>query len=299
MKNLPKARLLAMPVEYPPVPEQRRIAEILDTLDEAIRKTEQVIAKLQQMKQGLLHDLRTRGIDENGELRDPVRHPEQFKDSPLGRIPKEWEVCSLAGAATTEAGSTVIGPFGSNLVAADYQTRGVPVIFVRDCRVTGFEWRSEVYVSEKKAIQLRAHDVRAGDVIATKMGLPPCVSSVYPAWMPNGVITADMIRLRPNTNLARSEWISTFINGYQVGKQVQAITGGVTRPKVTLRDFRELRIALPNLNEQSRALQRIESLEWQVREEASQLSKLRLLKQGLMDDLLTGHVRVKVTEAAE
>ncbi len=72
----------------PPLPEQRRIAEILDTLDEAIRKTEQVIAKLQQMKQGLLHDLLTRGIDDNGELRDPERHPEQFKDSPLGRIPR-------------------------------------------------------------------------------------------------------------------------------------------------------------------------------------------------------------------
>ena len=46
------------------------------------------------MKQGLLHDLLTRGIDDNGELRDPDRHPEQFKDSPLGRIPREWEVGS-------------------------------------------------------------------------------------------------------------------------------------------------------------------------------------------------------------
>ncbi len=86
-------------VPLPPLPEQRRIAEILDTLDEAIRKTEQVIAKLQQMKQGLLHDLLTRGIDENGELRDPERHPEQFKDSPLGRIPREWEVAPLENLA--------------------------------------------------------------------------------------------------------------------------------------------------------------------------------------------------------
>ncbi len=80
------------PLTLPPPPEQRRIAEILDTLDAAIRRTEQVIAKLQQMKQGLLHDLLTRGIDEHGELRDPERHPEQFKDSPLGQIPSGWEV---------------------------------------------------------------------------------------------------------------------------------------------------------------------------------------------------------------
>ena len=68
-----------------------RIAEVLDTLDEAIRRTELVIAKLEQIKQGLLHDLLTRGIDDNGELRDPDRHPEQVKDSPLGRIPRAWQ----------------------------------------------------------------------------------------------------------------------------------------------------------------------------------------------------------------
>lgn len=89
----------AVKVVKPPLPEQRRIAEILDNLDEAIRKTEQVIAKLQQMQQGLTHDLLTRGIDENGELRDPERHPEQFKDSLLGRIPREWESQSLGSLA--------------------------------------------------------------------------------------------------------------------------------------------------------------------------------------------------------
>ena len=74
------------------LPEQTRIAAMLDTVDEAIAKTEAVIAKLKQVRAGLLHDLLTRGLDENGQLRDPVAHPEQFQDSPLGRIPKEWKV---------------------------------------------------------------------------------------------------------------------------------------------------------------------------------------------------------------
>ena len=78
------------------LPEQRRIAEILDTIDEAIQKTEVLISKLKAMKQGLLHDLLTRGLDKNGKLRDPKTHPEQFKDSPLGRIPKEWNTTKLA-----------------------------------------------------------------------------------------------------------------------------------------------------------------------------------------------------------
>ena len=69
----------------------QRIAAVLDTVDEAIAKTEAVIAKLKQVRAGLLHDLLTRGLDEHGQLRDPIAHPEQFKDSPLGRIPREWE----------------------------------------------------------------------------------------------------------------------------------------------------------------------------------------------------------------
>ena len=67
---------------------------MLDTVDEAIAKTEAVIAKLRQVRAGLLHDLLTRGLDPHGQLRDPIAHPEQFQDSPLGQIPKEWEVRS-------------------------------------------------------------------------------------------------------------------------------------------------------------------------------------------------------------
>ena len=68
-----------------PLPdEQSRIAAVLDTVDEAIAKTEAVIAKLRQVRAGLLHDLLTRGLDKNGQLRDPIAHPEQFQDSPIG-----------------------------------------------------------------------------------------------------------------------------------------------------------------------------------------------------------------------
>jgi type I restriction enzyme S subunit len=193
--NLKHGDYLEQQILLPPLPEQHRIAEILDTLDDAIRKTEQVIAKLQQMKQGLLHDLLTRGIDEKGELRDPEQHPEQFKDSPLGRIPKDWEILSALSVASRESGSTVIGPFGSNLKADDYQPDGVPVLFVRDIRDTGFQWKSNVYLTYSKALTLSAHEVQPGDVLATKMGLPPCIAATYPTWMPPGIITADIIRL--------------------------------------------------------------------------------------------------------
>jgi type I restriction enzyme S subunit len=78
---------------FPPLPEQRKIAEILETVDNAIEKTEKIIEKYKRIKQGLMQDLLTKGIDENGNIRSEKTH--KFKDSPLGRIPEEWEVVRL------------------------------------------------------------------------------------------------------------------------------------------------------------------------------------------------------------
>src|SRR5438093_2972668 len=67
-------------------------------------KTEAVIAKLKQVRAGLLHDLLTRGLDEHGQLRDPIAHPEQFQDSPLGHIPREWGVVRVEEAGEVRLG---------------------------------------------------------------------------------------------------------------------------------------------------------------------------------------------------
>ncbi len=88
--------LSSMPIAAPALALQRRIAEILSTVDEAIEQTEALIAKTQQIKVGLMHDLFTRGVTANGQLR-PARDeaPQLYKKSPLGWIPKEWEVDSF------------------------------------------------------------------------------------------------------------------------------------------------------------------------------------------------------------
>jgi len=101
----------AIPVVIPESKEEQEcITEILDTVDEAIARTESLIAKLKQMKAGLLHDLLTRGLDKNGQLGDAIAHPEQFKDSPLGQIPKEWEVVQLGSLSQmiTRMGSLLL-----------------------------------------------------------------------------------------------------------------------------------------------------------------------------------------------
>ena len=95
---------LAMPIFLPLEEEQQCIAEILDAADEAIRKTEALVAKLKQMKAGLLHDLLTRGLDDDGQLRDPINHPEQFKDWLLWNIPANWGSRNIGSMAEIRYG---------------------------------------------------------------------------------------------------------------------------------------------------------------------------------------------------
>lgn len=284
-----KRELHNLEVYSPDLPIAVKIAEVLDTLDAAIRGTEAVVAKLRAMKQGLLHDLLTRGIDAHGDLRPPQPEaPHLYHQTPLGWLPKEWGIVTVKDLAR----SSVIGPFGSDLVASDYRSEGVPVVFVRDIKPDAFAWKSNVFLHERKALALSAHRVTAGDVVATKMGFPPCIAAVYPSEMPDGIITADVVCIRPNLGIVLPAWLSTSMNSPRVQRQVDQITAGVTRPKVTLRDVRELKVAMPTLEEQSAIIERLSAIDAEIGMNNGTLDKLRLQKSGLMDDLLTGRVPV-------
>jgi type I restriction enzyme S subunit len=110
--------------------------------------------------------------------------------------------------------------------------------------------------------------------------------------MPCGIVTADIVRLRPCTDRIRPDWMSIFINFSAVAKQVEQITAGVTRPKVTLRDVRDLLIGLPPIKEQERVLDRLTAMQSRIQIEEALYEKLTAEKVGLMNDLLTGRVRV-------
>jgi len=102
VKHLSSSDVLGIRFELPPGHEQAKIAEILSTVDRAIEQTEALIAKQQRIKTGLMQDLLTRGIDEHGNLRSPETHP--FKDSPLGRIPVEWDARELSEVVDLRVG---------------------------------------------------------------------------------------------------------------------------------------------------------------------------------------------------
>jgi len=270
----------------------------LEAADEAIAKTEAVIAKLKQVRAGLLHDLLTRGIDKHGQLRDPIAHPEQFQESLLGRIPGEWEIKSLNEIVA----SAVDGPFGSNLKTEHYVNEpGVRVVRLQNIEGGRFDESDEAFVSEDHALSLQRHQVVSGDLLVASMGdenHPLARACLYPAHLPPGIVKADCFRLRMKTTMAANGFVMLFLNCPSTRRELNVLGQGVTRDRVNLTTLLTLRVLQPPIEEQRHIVKMIEALDLRIQTEEVFHSKLAFLKSGLMTDLLTGRVRVPESIAA-
>ncbi len=158
VKDLEKATDL-----FPSVEQQQRIAEILTTVDEAIEQTEALITKTQQIKSGLMHDLFTRGVTVDGQLRPPREEaPHLYKESPLGWIPKEWELTHLGAMAEIVSGITLNGDGNAGHIEVPY----LRVANVQD----GYLDLSEIKTIRVNAAQLSKLALRRGDVLMNEGG---------------------------------------------------------------------------------------------------------------------------------
>jgi type I restriction enzyme S subunit len=266
------------------VAEQRTVNEILDTLDTTIRQTEAIIEKLKQVKQGLLHDLLTRGIDANGELRPPQSQaPHLYKDSPLGWIPREWTASSI-----DEACSDVVDCPHST---PNFLDDGVLVARTMHIKAGVFLERLASRVSEAE-YQERIARIRPepGDLVFTREA-PVGEAFVIPAGM-RICLGQRVMLLRPRAEMARGQFLLAQIYSGAVADRIEALTAGTTNPHLNVSEVRQFVLPLPPVQEQTLIEQQLGGLDQRLAAEGRERDKLLTVKAGLMDDLLTGRVRV-------
>jgi type I restriction enzyme, S subunit len=271
--------------------EQIRIAAVLDTVDEAIARTESVIGKLRHVRAGLLHDLLTLGLDENGELRDPFRHPEQFQDSSVGRIPKEWVFESLGARFQRIGGAIQTGPFGSQLHANEYTSEGVPVIMPQDILMGSISVAEITRIPTPKADELKRHRVKHGDVIFARRGELSRCAAITPrevGWL----CGTGCLLMRFNQSSLSSSWLSLVYRHDFGQRQVACRAVGTTMVNLNQELLFRLKLAFPDRSEQDEIVRQITDADINIGSETENLAKLALMKSGLMNDLLTGRVRV-------
>lgn len=278
-------------IAYPSAPsQQRRIAEILSTVDEAIEQTEALIAKTQQIKAGLMHDLFTRGVTADGQLRPPREEaPQLYKESPLGWIPKDW--------TSSEFGSLLIGTPQNGLYKpmSEYGDTGVPIVRIDsfyDGVLRGLETLRRLRLG---SAELTTYGLVTGDILVNRVNSIDYVgkSAVVPKLHEPVVFESNIMRCRVNRDLLLFEFAIRWLCGSEATAHFRSrAKSAVAQASINQQDVRCLPVPLPRMDEQQRICRRASAIEQTLDHEQANLDKLRRLKRGLMQDLLTGRIPV-------
>ena len=274
-------------LRLPPVAELPVIAQLLDTLDTAIHQTEAIVEKLKQVKQGLLHDLLTRGVDANGELRPSYEQaPELYQDSPLGWVPKAWDVVTLESVSHTVTS-------GSRDWARFYADSGA--LFVRIGNLTrehiNFRYESTIYVRPPRNADGQRTRLESGDIlisITADLG----IIGVVPDGMGEAYINQHIALVRPNLSIINPRFVGHYLASPVAQTYISKLNDSGAKAGLNLPTIRSLITAKPIGDEQDVIATRLDEIDKRIQNATTESAKLRELKSGLMDDLLTGRGRV-------
>ncbi len=288
MKHVTRRELTKFRVCLPKDPDhQNKIATILATVDEAIERTEALIGKYEQVKAGMMQDLFTRGITSDGKLRLPRNEaPDLYQDTTIGWIPKDWELLSL------ESVSNVIDPNPSHRNPV-YHEAGFPFISTVE-----FKKADKIEIDTPRRVieeiveeQERRCCFNENSIAFSRKGT---IGKIR--FLPSGIRFALLDSLCViNASTLSPLFLFHSLRSDHVKRQIKNKTMGQALPQMSIGRVREIQIPVPNdPDEQDAIALRINSLAQTIFAEFDNLQKLRQQKSGLMHDLLTGTVPVKV-----
>ena len=271
----------------PPLPEQHKIAEILETIDNAIEKTDRIIEKYKRIKQGLMQDLLTRGIvesDELGvmsyELRDEKKH--RFKDSPLGRIPEEWEI--------KKDFIKIFSGYGFAL--KEYSEDGIFLIRIDNIGHGRLIHENFAYLPEKYKHLYERFLIKRGDILlALNRPITREKLKIAKVDLDNAILYQRVGKLLFRNEIEKNFYFYYMQSNFFI-KQLEISLVGSDQPYITDTDFKDLLFKFPPLLEQHRIASILSQIDEAIEKEKKYKEKLERIKRGLMEDLLTGNVRV-------
>jgi restriction endonuclease S subunit len=270
--------------------QQQKIASILTGIDTAIEKTETLIAKYQQIKVGLMHDLFTRGVLPDGKLR-PHREqvPELYQETAIGWIPKEWRftTCSKVCEKIIDC---------KNRTPPETPD-GFPVIRTPNVRDGEFVDAELLYTDERSyVIWTMRGKPQVGDIVITREA-PVGEVCMIPERHPAACLGQRMMLYRPNQQLIDPRYFLYALQSRPIQNRLELISGGSTVGHVRVGDIRDLWMFMPESPEEQRLIaSALDGISEKLRSELAQREKLQQKKSGLMHDLLTGKVPVKVED---
>jgi type I restriction enzyme S subunit len=277
--------------------EQKKIAQILKTIDQAIEKTEALIDKYQKIKAGLMHDLFTRGIGPDGQLRPPREQtPELYQETPIGWIPKEWEFDQVASLINgIEQGWSP----DCDSEPASMSEWGV-------LKTTSVQWdgfrRDENKRLPRHFAPKLSYEIEQGDLLLTRAGPNSRVGVVsIVSEEPGKLLLSDKLyRINSNERVEpeylelalSSEGTQRFLDGFKTGL-------AESQTNISQKIVKELLVALPSKKERHLIVESMRLVRENINCLHCERRKLQQQKFGLMHDLLIGDAPTQVESEVE
>lgn len=266
-------------LHHPPLPEQRKIAAILSSVDDAIEKTQAVIEQVQVVKRGLMQQLLTRGL--------PGRHT-RIKQTEIGEVPEEWEIVRLGDVASIRGGKRMPKgrPFASSVTP-------YPYIRVRDFKNGTVDTSELEYVLPEDREQIRRYTISKDDIYISIAGTLGIVGTVPPE-LDGAQLTENAAKIVINDKRCTNrDFVMITLEAECCQSQLEVLRGvGGGVPKLALFRIEQIRLPLPNQQEQQEIVNALRGIGAYHSTLRARLDTVLRLKKGLMSVLLTGELRV-------
>ena len=260
-------------IVLPPLEEQKKIADILSTVDKKIAFVEENINATEELKKGLMQKLLTEGIGHT-----------EFKDSELGRIPESWEIKSIEDIAEVKGGKRL--PKGSSL---SEEKTPYPYIRVTNMFMGGIDLSEIQYVPVDIQPQIKNYTISKNDLFISVAGTLGIVGEV-PKELDNANLTENADKLT-NIKIDRKYLLYIFMSNL-IQNEISKHTTSNAQPKLALTKIKTFKIPVAPLEEQKQIVEILSTVDNKLENLKYKKQSFEELKKGLMQKLLTGEVRV-------
>ncbi len=254
--------------------EQRKIAAILSSVDDAIEKTQAVIDQVQVVKRSLMQELLSRGL--------PGRHT-RFKQTEIGEIPEEWEVRALVDCCNGK------GQYGANVAKADFKPGGIRYIRITDIDDNGALRDNAVGISGENA---DGYLLQLGDILFARSGAT--VGKAYMHRDPGmrSAFAGYLVRFRTKRDVLLPTFLREYLNTDVYWRWVGDRQRAQAQPNINATEYGQLPVPCAPLDEQRRVMEIVESFNSSLLRARAEVLGKQWLKRALMPVLLTGELRV-------
>ena len=273
-KAIRKNDLDQLEILLPSLPEQKKIAEILSTVDQAIERVSEAIEKTQKLKKGLMQELLTKGIGHK-----------EFKETEVGRIPKEWilEVAEKVCSRVTDGTHDTPKP----------SENGYYLVTSKDIKEGGINFSQTYLISEDDFNEInRRSKVDSYDVLFSMIGTVGQTAIVKDNYPKFAIKNVGLFKTNNSKVLAR--WLHYYFGSKFAQFYIKNSTKGTTQKYLPLFSLRGFPITVAPLPEQQKITEILSEVDKRLELLREKKGKLEKIKKGLMNDLLTGKRRVRL-----